>query len=105
MITIEQVKNILETDLDDFSIEFLSSPALYSYSDFLEMHREILWGLWTSFWIWELDMWGDNSMTIVYVFKWDTIHILCGWVPQFKTLELYVEWLNDLEEKSLFINN
>lgn len=109
MITIEQVIKIIEEE--SMWLEFLIDPNYLDYTDLLDFHRTILDNLWLSFWIWELIESNDSSITLIYTWNWENnMKILSEWLPNFKdeteslTLDNYVKWLNEIEDKSLQYN-
>lgn len=112
MITIEQVKKAFEEVYDnydevDYDENFIHSHNDYYYSDLLEYHRHMINELWLSFWIWENFINEDESETLVYIKTNNDklIHVLDEWIKKFKTLEDYVNWLNDIENKAQSILN
>ena len=111
MITIEQVKNAFEKVYDcydtvDKSSNFIHSHDELYYSDILEYHRNIIYELWLSFWIWELHNSESETETIIYIKTNNdkVIHVLDEWLEEFNTLEEYCEWLSKMEKQALNIN-
>ena len=112
MITIEQVKEAFWKVYDDYDNlsndnNFIHSHSDYCYSDLLDYHRDMINELWLSFWISENFISYDEYETLIYI-KTDNdklIHVLDEWINEFKTLEDYVSWLNNIEEKCNLILN
>lgn len=100
MITLEQVKEALEK-VNYGDTDFIINHLYFDWSSIIEYHRDMINELWLSFWIWELFISWDQTETIVYI-KYNNdkdIRILDTWLDEFKSLEDYTIWLNEMEYK------
>ena len=103
MITIEKLNEALYSMWIDSDLIY--NPEDYRYSDVLEDHRCILWFFNLSFNIAELEE--SHSSTITLVYTWsneNNIVVFWIWLPEFKTLQDYLDWLNSNEEQALLVN-
>lgn len=106
MITIEQLNKALE-EVSWWDTDFILHPDSLEYSDLLECHRYMINELWLSFWIAEFFIAENESETLMYIkSNWNTtIEILWEWIPDFQSLEEYLDFLNEMEEEANLIYN